>query len=89
MLKYTTLCRLATRPIVPGLHLQLFPNEFVNYSLAWDGLEVIFIELFRTTMEVFMIFYLKMVILNNGSKTNTIRMLPMHAYPSATLDLGL
>ena len=47
------------------------------------------IELGRTTMATFMIFYSKMVILKNGAKTNMIRILPMHAYESATSDLGL
>ena len=35
-------------------------------------------ELGRTTMAIFMIFYLKMEILNNCAKTNIIRILPMH-----------
>ena len=33
--------------------------------------------------------YLKMTIMNNGAKTSMIRLLPMHAYASATLYLGL
>ena len=74
--------------IVPGQHQQLYLNDFVNYSLAWDGLEVTFMELGRTTMETFMILYSKMVILNNGAKKNMMRMLSMYAYPSATSDLG-
>ena len=81
--------RLVTRPIVLGLHHQLYPNEFVNHSLAWDGLEVTLMELGRTTMAIFMIFYSKMAILKNGVNANMTRMLPMHAYPSATPDLDL
>ena len=46
-------------------------------------------ELGRTTMAIFMRFYSKMDILKDGAKTNMIRMLPMHAYASATSDLGL
>ena len=46
-------------------------------------------QLDRTMMAIFMRFYSKMVILKNGAKNNMIRMLPMHAYLSATLDLGL
>ena len=75
LLKYR---RFFIRPIVLGLHHQLYSNEFVNSSLAWDGLQVTFMELGRTTMAIFMIFYLKMAILNNFAKTNIIRILPMH-----------
>ena len=46
-------------------------------------------ELCRTKMAIFMIFYSNMAILKNVSKINMIRMLPMHAYPSAASDLGL
>ena len=81
LLKYRRLWRLDIRPIVMGLHHQLYLNEFVNSSLAWDGLEVTLMELGRTTMAIFMRFYPKMVILKNGAKTNMIIMLPMHAYP--------
>ena len=89
LLKYRRLWRLAIRPIVPGLNHQLYPNNFVNYSLVWDGLEVTLMELGRTMMTIFMRFYSKMAILKNGTKRNMIRMLTMHAYPSAISDLGL
>ena len=89
LLKYRRLWRLAIRPIFPGIHHQLYPNELVNSSLSWDGLQVTYMELGRTTMAIFMRFYLKMVIINNVAKTNMIRILPMYAYPSATLDLIL
>ena len=88
-MKYRRLCRLAIRPIFPGIHHQLYPNKFVNSSLEWDGLQVTLTELGRTTMTIFMRFYSKMEILNNGAKTNMTRILPMHAYPPATSDLGL
>ena len=89
LLKYMRLCRLAIRPIVPGIYHQLYPKEFVNSFLAWDYLQVKLMELGKTIMAIFMRFYSKMVILNNGAKTNMIIMLPMHAYPLATSDLGL
>ena len=68
---------MAIIPIVPGLHHQLYPNEFVNFSLAWDGLEVTFVELGRTAMELFMIFNSNIEILKIGAKNNMIIMLPM------------
>ena len=40
-------------------------------------------------MEIFMIFYSKMVILNNGAKTNMIIIRTMHAYPLEMLDLSI
>ena len=89
MLKYRRLWRLAIRPIVPGLHHQLYPNEFVNSSLAWDDLDVTFMKLGRTTMSIFMIFYSKMSMLKGGAKTNIIIILIIHAYTSAILDIGL
>ena len=46
-------------------------------------------ELGRTTMAINMRFYLKMAILKNSAKTIIIRMLLLHASPSATLDLCL
>ena len=46
-------------------------------------------ELVRITMTIFMIFYSKMAIGKNDTKTKMIRMLPMHAYPSVTSDLVL
>ena len=46
-------------------------------------------ELGRTTMEIFMRFYLKMEVLKNSAKTNMIRMPLMHAYPQEKLDSGL
>ena len=45
-------------------------------------------ELGRTTMVIFMRFYLRMVILKNGANRNTLKILPMHAYPLALSDLG-
>ena len=84
LLKYR---RLAIIPIFPGLHHQLYPNDFVNSSLSWDGLQVTLMQLGRTTMVIFMRFYLKMAIINNGAKMNMIRILPMHEYPLATPDL--
>ena len=89
LLKCRSLCRLAIILIVTGLHHQLYLNKFVNSSLAWDNLQATLMELGRTAMVIYKIFYLKMLILKNGAKTNMIRMLPMDAYPSATLDLGL
>ena len=81
-MKYRRLWRLAMRTIVLGLHYQLYRNEFVNYSLEWDSLEVTSMELDRKTIAIFMRLYLKMAILKNSAKTNMMRMLPMHAYPS-------
>ena len=46
-------------------------------------------EVGRTTMDIFIRFYSKMAIMNNGAKTNMIRMLQIHAYPLAMSDLGL
>ena len=80
---------MAIRPIVPGLHHQLYPSEFINSSLEWDGLQVTLMELGRTKMAIFMIFYSKMAILKNGAKMDMIIMLPMHTYPSAASGLGL
>ena len=77
------------RLIFPGLHYQLYTNDFVNYSLTWDGLQVTLMELGRTTMAIFMIFHSNMEILKNSTNMNMIRMLPMHAYPWVKSDLGL
>ena len=60
LLKYRRLCRLAIRLIVPVLYHQLYPNEFVNYSLEYDGLQLVLVDLGRMTMVVFMRFYSKM-----------------------------
>ena len=57
LLKYSRLCRLAIIPIVPGLNRQLYPNELVNSSLTWDGLEVTLMEIGRTKIAIFMMFY--------------------------------
>ena len=73
MFKYSKLWRLAIRPIVPVIHHQLYLNEFVHFSLAWDDFQVTLMELGRTTMVIFMRFYLKMAILKNGAKTNMIK----------------
>ena len=89
LLKCRMLWRLAIRPVVTYLHHQLYLNEFGNSYMVWDGLQVTLMELFRTTMAIFMIFYSKMVILNNGTKTNMIRMLPIYAYPLVTSVLYL
>ena len=70
---------MAIRLIVPGLYHQLYPNEFVNFSLSYDGLQVALVDLGRITMEVFMRFYSKMAILKKGDKKNMIIMLSMHA----------
>ena len=71
------------------MHNQLYPNEFINSSLAWYGLEVTLMKLGRTRMEIFMRFYSKMAILNNGTNTNMIIILKIHAYPLAASYLGL
>ena len=86
--KYKRLWRLEIMPIVLGLHHQLYPNECVNSYLVWYGFQVILMELGKTAMAIFMIFYLNMVILKNGAKTNMIRMIPMYAYPVLAPDLG-
>ena len=65
--------------MVPGLYHQLHPNDFVNYSLACDGLQVVLVDLGRTAMAVFMRFYSKMAILKKGDKTNMTIMMSMHA----------
>ena len=88
LLKYRRLWRLAIILIVLGLHHQLYPNEFINYSLVWDGLQLTLMELVRTTMVIFTRFYSKMAILKNGAKKNMIIILPIHAYPSVKSDLG-
>ena len=89
MFKYRRLWSLTIRPIFTGLHHQLYPNEFVNYSLEWDVLKVTLMELGRTTMAVSIRFYSNMAILKNGAKTNIIRILLMHAYLRALSDLDL
>ena len=89
LLKYRRFWRFAIRPIVPGIHHQLYTNELVNSSLAWDSFQVTLVELVRTKMAIFMRFYSKMVILKNGAKTNMIKMVPIHAYPPVTLYLVL
>ena len=71
-MKYRRLQRLSIIPIVMGLHHQLYPNDFVNYSLALDGLQVTLMELGRTAVETFTRFYSKMAILNNGTNMNMI-----------------
>ena len=89
MLKFRMLWRLAIRLIVTYLHHQLYLNEFGNSYMVWNGLQVTLMELFRTKMAIFMIFYSNMVILKNGANTNMIRIMPMHAYPLVTLGLYL
>ena len=78
LFKYRRLCRLAIRPIVPGLHHKLYMNDFVNYSLAWYGLQVRLMLLSRKKMEIFIKFYSKMAILKDGAKTKMIIMLLMN-----------
>ena len=80
---------MAIRPIVLCIHHQIYPNELVNSSLVWDSFYITLMELGRTKMAVFMRFHSKMAILENGENSNMIRMMLMHAYPSATSDLGL
>ena len=77
--KYGRLWRLDIRMIVPGIYHQLYPNEFVNYSLEYDVLQVALVDLGRTTMALFMRFYLNTEILKNGDKTNMIRIMSMYA----------
>ena len=89
LLKSRRLRRLAIRPIVTDLHPQLYLNEFGNFYMVCNGLQVTLMELFRKTMEIFMMFYSKIVILKNGANTNIIRMLPIYAYPLLTLGLYL
>ena len=89
LLKCRMLWKLDIRLIVTYLHHQLYLNEFGNSFMVWNGLQVTLMELFRMTMAIFMIFYSKMVILNNGANTNMIRIMPMYAYPLVTLGLYL
>ena len=75
--------------MILGLHHQLYPNELINGSLAWDGFQVTFMELSRMNMALFMGFYSNMAILKFGAKANMIIIISMHVYPLTTSHLGL
>ena len=89
ILKYRRLWRFSLKPIVLGLHHQLYLNNFVNSSMSWDYLQVTLMELDRTSMSIFMRFYSKMAVMKNGAKRNMIIIIPMHVYLAAMLNLGL